>query len=419
MHPPLSRRSFFPAPFGLIALFALAHFSHHVPTAILIPLVPFIRDEFVMSYTQAGLLVAAATLSYGIGQLPAGWLADRIGPRLLIAAGIAGVAAAGFAVGLSRTYTMLLVCLVVLGLVGGGYHPAASPLLSAAVGAENRGRALGFHLVGGSLSHFLAPLLAGLLAAAWGWRGSYLSLAAPIAAFGVLLYLLLPGRLAGPARPAAGAPDPRPPAAVRLPALAAFLFLASTLSAVEASVIAFLPLFMVDRFRVSEPAAAALLAVIYAAGVGAAPLGGYLSDRIGARRILAGVGLTLGPVILLAGYIPYGPGFIALLAAFGVLMFLPKAASESFIVGSTAARLKSTVMGIYFFAGMEGSALLTPLLGAAIDRIGFRAGFALAGALLAAVTLGCMLVLWKGGPHTSSTTVARQPPEGTGSTASR
>jgi len=114
---------------GLLPLFMLAHFSHHVLTAIPIPLLPMIRRSFALDYTQSGLAISAFTLSYGIAQLPAGWLADRVGPRLLITIGISGVALSGLLVGLSQTYIMMTVFLVLMGLAGGGYHPAASPLI--------------------------------------------------------------------------------------------------------------------------------------------------------------------------------------------------------------------------------------------------------------------------------------------------
>ena len=74
----------------------------------------------------------------------------------MIAIGISGVAVAGLLVGLSRTYIMMIVFLVLMGIAGGGYHPAASPLISASVESKKRGLALGFHGSGGSASFFLS-----------------------------------------------------------------------------------------------------------------------------------------------------------------------------------------------------------------------------------------------------------------------
>ncbi|MCK5593461.1 MFS transporter, partial [Candidatus Bathyarchaeota archaeon] len=103
----------------------VAHFSHHLLTALLTPLLPFIRDEFSLDYTRIGLIISAFSLSYGISQLPAGWLSDRIGPRIVITLSISGVAVFGLLVGVSQTFTMMLIFLVLMGMVAGGYHPTA------------------------------------------------------------------------------------------------------------------------------------------------------------------------------------------------------------------------------------------------------------------------------------------------------
>ena len=79
----------------------MAHFAHHLLTALPVPLLPFIRADFNLGYAEAGLVVSAFSLAYGVGQLPAGWLADRIGARTLLFIGIFGVAVAGVLVGLS------------------------------------------------------------------------------------------------------------------------------------------------------------------------------------------------------------------------------------------------------------------------------------------------------------------------------
>jgi len=76
---------------------------HYLLGALLTPLLPFIRDEFVLDYTQAGLLLSVYSWAYGISQLPAGYLANRVGLRLIMTIGISGVAVVGLLVGLSTS----------------------------------------------------------------------------------------------------------------------------------------------------------------------------------------------------------------------------------------------------------------------------------------------------------------------------
>ncbi len=376
----------------------LAHFGHHLLTALPVPLLPLIRDDFALDYTQSGLVVMAFSLAYGIGQLPAGWLADRIGPRILITIGIGGVALAGLLVGLSQTYIMMIVFLVVMGIAGGGYHPSAAPLVSASVEPKNRGRALGFHLIGGSGSFFLAPLIAAAIAAAWGWRGSFIGLAVPTAVFGIIFYVLL-GRRIDTSKTRQVITDhrdetPSPPG--RLRRLVVFMFLSIFTQAVAFSTIAFVPLFMVDHFGVGEEAAAAFLAVIYSAGLWAGPLGGYLSDRLGRVPVLLVACLITGPVIYLLNLVPYGHGLSigALLLIFGIVMYIRMPVSEAYIIGQTSERHLSTVLGIYYFSAMEAGGILAPVMGSLIDRFGFDYSFNIAAIAVVAVTLTCSVFLW-------------------------
>ncbi len=374
----------------------LAHFGHHLLTALPIPLLPMIRSDFALDYTQSGLVISAFSLSYGIAQLPAGWLADRIGPRILITIGICGVALAGLLVGLSQTYIMMIVFLVLMGVLGGGYHPASPPLISASVEPKNRGRALGFHTIGGSASYFLAPLIAAAIATVWGWRGSFIVLAVPTIVFGIVFYVLL-GRWADTKKTEHRVTDgdnEAPPSPRRLHRLVPFIILSTFTAAVILSTISFIPLFLVDHFGVGEEAAAALIAVIYSAGLWASPLGGYLSDRLGRVPVVLTVCFIAGPVIYLLNLVPYGLGIGAVLVFIGMIIYIRMPVSEAYIVDQTSKHHRSSILGIYYFGSMEGAGILTPVMGYLIDQLGFYSSFTIASTALVAVTLVCSIWLW-------------------------
>ena len=374
----------------------LAHFTHHLLTALPAPLLPFIRKDFNLDYTQSSLVITAFTLAYGIGQLPAGWLADRIGPRILITVGICGVALVGVLVGLSQTYIMMLVFLVLMGVVGGGYHPAATPLISASVEPKKRGRALGIHLVGGAGSYFLVPIIAAAIAAAWGWRGAFIGLAIPTAAFGIIFYVLL-RRREGTSRVQqviTSQRDETSHAPGHLRRLVVFMILSVFTSGVVMSITAFVPLYIVDHFGVSEQTAASSLAIIFSAGFWAGPLGGYLSDRLGRVPLILAACLISGFVIYLLNMAPYGLGIGALLLIFGIAMYIRMPVSESYIMGHTAERHRSTIYGIYYFSMQEAGAVFAPVLGILIDNYGFYFSFTIASVAVVAVTIICSVFLW-------------------------
>jgi MFS family permease len=382
----------------MLPLFVMGHFSHHVLTTVTVPLIPFIRSAFNLDYTQSGLVVSAFTLAYGFGQLPAGWLADRIDPRKLMLVGISGVALAGILVGLSQTFVLMILFLILMGLLAGGYHPSAPPLISASVRSENVGRALGFHNIGGGASHFVTPLLAVAIANAWGWRNAYITLGIPTVAFGVVFYLLL-GRLKDrqKANPGGEKADEQRAAPSKITRrLVVFLILSTFTAAIVNSIISFVPFLMVDHFAVSKEMAAGSLSLIYVAVFWASPLGGYLADRLGGVRVVLAVCITAGPVIFLLTLLPYGWTLGGMLVLLGMIVFSRMSASECFIIRQTPIRSRSSILGIYYFTGQEGGGVLTPVIGYLIDRFGFTAAFAIAGGTLLTVTLLCAFWLREG-----------------------
>ncbi|MCH8864225.1 MAG: MFS transporter [Chloroflexi bacterium] len=379
----------------MLPLFVLAHTGHHLVSALLTPLLPFIRDELSLDYTQAGVLFSAFNISYGISQLPAGWLADRIGPRITLTIGVAGVAAAGLLAGLSQTYLMLAAVLVLMGLAGGGYHPSAAPLVSASVEPKNRGRALGIHQIGGTVSFFLAPIIAAGIAGALGWRGTFITLSIPTIAFGLVFYALL-GRLGQTSRPkpASAAPTEALPAPVNRRRLMAFLILGIASMVLIYSTITFIPLYVVDHLGESKKIGATMVALVFSGGIWAGPLGGYLSDRIGRVPVLLAVGLIGGPAIYLMTLTPYGLALWAILIIIGMAMHLGMPVVEAYIISHTPEHRRSTVLGIYYLGSRGGPGVMAPVIGYFIDNYGFTTSFSLVAAAVIAVTLFCAMLLW-------------------------
>jgi len=89
---------------------------------------------------------------------------------------------------LSATYTSLLLILIVMGILAGGYHPSAVTMLSGYFEESRRGRVIALHMVGGSIGFSMGPLLGGLIAETLGWRFAFVILSFP-AIFAVPLIL--------------------------------------------------------------------------------------------------------------------------------------------------------------------------------------------------------------------------------------
>lgn len=392
------RRVFRPYFSGILPLFITAHFGHHVVGAMIRPLMPMMRTDLGLSYTQAGLVMSAFAITNGISQLPAGWLADRFGARLMVLLGVAGIAIAGFFIGFSNSFLTLVIFLIISAVLGGGYHPASAAAISMSVPDKERGRALGVHLIGGSSSFWVVPLLVAVIAAAWGWRSCFLILTIPTIALGILLYILIGKRSQAQTRriqeQEINGEIPKTPTRIRWRRLAPFMIMSVAMGTMSMSVMAYLSLFAVDSLGVSETAAALLMAVTPAVGLFAAPFGGYLSDRFGSVKVLVAISIFAIPLVFLLGMASSVVVFVIIMVALGLATNARMPTSESFIAGYTPENRRATLLGLYFFAGTEVAGLLTPVLGKLIDMVGFQSTFAITAGGTGIVVAICAFFLW-------------------------
>jgi MFS family permease len=364
-----------PRSFFLTSLpfFILAHATHHLLTALPQPMQPFIQDEFVLSKAQLGGVTAAFSLSSGASQLPAGWLADRIAPTWLITMGVLGVGIGGMLVGLSHSYTMLLMFLVLMGLMAGGYHPAATPLISMSVPVNQRGRALGLHLIGGNSSFFLAPLIAGGIAAAWGWRGSFIALAIPTIILGFFFFIYL-NRRYGKAHIEAmkrKQMEERPPQQGYRRRLIAFLVMMILGGGAGATVNSFLPVYIKEALGASNEVSAMSLSIIFSSGLWAGPFGGWISDRVGSAKVVIITDILSGLTIFALKAASLGWGLWIVLWVRGVIQAVRFPVAEVFIMSQSPARKRSTIYGIYYSTMQYTGAIFAPIMGGFIDRFGY------------------------------------------------
>jgi FSR family fosmidomycin resistance protein-like MFS transporter len=379
----------------VLPLFVIAHFSHHIVPGLITPLLPFIRDSFSLSYTKAGVLVSAFTLTYGIAQLPGGWLSDHLGPHRLIIIGISGMALCGLLIGISKNFMMLVVFLILMGIMGGGYHPSASPLLSSAVNIKVRGRVLGIHQIGGTASFFLAPLVAVAIARVIGWRGSYLSISVPTLAYGLVFFMLLNRwgftKIHTPDEfdKKTGLGGSKGQVLSLLPVMILAIFVQIFIY----TAISFIPLYVVDQFGGSKEAAAALLSIAHSAGIWAGPLAGYLSDRIGKIPIVVFTGIIAGPFIYLLNHVSLGVSISAILLLLGMTQYMSMPVTEVYVISHAPRKNRSTVLGVYYFASRGGPGLLAPVMGYLIDRYSFSAAYLFAGAGMGIIGVVCTVII--------------------------
>jgi MFS transporter, FSR family, fosmidomycin resistance protein len=158
----------------VVGVVSAAHFVSHYYIILLAPLLPFVRAEYGVSYTEIGLAFAAFNIVSAVLQTPAGFLVDRFGARALLVAGLIIGAAAFITVGLIDSFWILVAMFALAGVGNTVYHPADYSLLSQHVPSDRIGQAFSVHTFAGMLGSAVAPASLLIMQSQWGWRGAFI-----------------------------------------------------------------------------------------------------------------------------------------------------------------------------------------------------------------------------------------------------
>lgn len=159
---------------SVFSALGLARFGY---TSIL----PAMQQGLGLTNTQTGQLQTLNLLGYLLAVVPAGMLAARFGPRVVIAVSLFMVSLAMILTGLVPAFGSACVGRFLAGLGGAGANIPAMGLVSAWFGARRRGLASGIGVTGSSLGLMITgPLVPAIITAggADGWRMSWYVLGA-------------------------------------------------------------------------------------------------------------------------------------------------------------------------------------------------------------------------------------------------
>jgi len=139
---------------------------------------PSIADNYHLSGVQLGGVVTAMMIGYGLFQTIGGWLADRIGPRRVLTAGVIwwGIFTALTALVPAGVRGALFFFVAVRFLLGAGeavIYPSANQFIARWIPVRERGIANGWIFAGVGAGAGLTPLLITYIMVHYGWRSSF------------------------------------------------------------------------------------------------------------------------------------------------------------------------------------------------------------------------------------------------------
>jgi EmrB/QacA subfamily drug resistance transporter len=177
------------SPRSVVALASLSALLASLDSSVNIAF-PAITAAFTLDVTLIQWVVVSYVLTYASLLLGCGRLADLWGHGRVLTWGLAGSTLAFLSCGLAPTFAWLLAARTLQGVGVALVFAAAPALVTLAVPAERRGRALGIFQMSAAAGFALGPLLGGVLVDSFGWRAVYLFRALPA----LLLTLLAAGQ---------------------------------------------------------------------------------------------------------------------------------------------------------------------------------------------------------------------------------
>ena len=347
-------------------------------------MMPILRKQLGLSPIQVSVAIAIPVLLGSLGRIPLGILTDRFGGRLIFSIVMACSVIPAMLMGFVSEYWQLVLCGLFIGIALASFSVGVG-FVSGWYPPEKQGTALGVYgagNIGQSLAAFGSPMLASALGFKWGfWT------------FGMLLLAWLLVFWAG-ARNAPRRGPPKSIADMLRPmrdsmswVLSLYYFL--TFGGFVAMAI-YLPTFLTDMFGLTPGDAGLRTAGFVLLATAMRPVGGWLADRIGGRKILFWVfPITAAMAIFMACPMmsTFTIGALGMAAVIGlgngaVFKLVPEYFPQS--VGS--------VTGLVGAAGGLGGFFPPLIVGGVRQATGaFTWGFI----LLSLFAVICLIVVWK------------------------
>ncbi|MFT8243354.1 MFS transporter [Roseomonas sp. BN140053] len=291
---------------GILLAVSAGHLLNDLMQSMIPAIYPILKAEFVLSFTEIGLIQLCFQLTASLLQPAVGLFTDRRPQPFSLVLGM-GLTFVGLLIlSVASVYPALLLAVALVGMGSSIFHPEASRVARMASGGRH-GAAQSVFQVGGNLGSAIGPLLAAIVVISRGQASvAWFSLAALLG----MVLLAMVGRWyreqqrapkpAGVSRPA---PFPR---ALVQRALVVLVALTFAKNVYTASLSSYYTFYLIETFGVSvRDAQLYLFAYLGAVAVGTIA-GGPLGDRFGRRAVLWGSIVGPLPFTLLLPYVGLG-----------------------------------------------------------------------------------------------------------------
>lgn len=175
----------------LWAIMVFGWATNYMVRSSLSPLLIPILQEFKLTYSQAGILATAFFYAYTFMQLPAGFLGDRFGRKMVLVLCTGWWGLMSLLTGMAHSFLSLFIFRFLTGVGEGAYFSNDRPIISAYTPEKKRGLGQGVSFIGLGTGMFIGMSLAGWIADLWGWRSVFILYAFPSFLASFLIYYVV------------------------------------------------------------------------------------------------------------------------------------------------------------------------------------------------------------------------------------
>jgi EmrB/QacA subfamily drug resistance transporter len=411
----------------LLAIVAGGTFLTPINSTMIVVALPVLMTAFGVGVAGVSWIVTVYLVTMASLHPVAGRLGDSYGHRRLFVVGCAGLGAASIACALASTFPFLIAFRALQGACASVVNPNGSAIVRHAFAADARGRAFGWLAACMTVGAAVGPAVGGLLVDRFGWASIFwvnlpiLALVIPLAVRrlpetarperrgfdaggAVLLSLTLAAGVVALSRLSGGPPAVLAAAVAgvalggalyawerrhgnpiidfrlfRHPAFAGASMAVFLTNLVMYTTLLLVPLFMIG-LQGRGPREVGGVLVIYSGVMAAlAPVGGFVSDRLGPAVAVGGGTLLLlaGTGLLLQAHAGTSLlGLVGPLALGAAGVGLQMGAEQSAALESAPAEMSGVAAGIWatgrYLGAILGAVLLGVLVEGALDPAGFR-----------------------------------------------
>lgn len=383
-----------------------ANFVVALGYGVVAPVLPQYARHFGVSIAAATFVITAFAIMRLVGAPPAGYLVQRLGERRVYISGLIIVAVSTGVCALAETYWQLLLFRSLGGVGSAMFTVSSLGLMIRISPPDARGRVSGLFSSGFMIGSVGGPIL-GALTAGFGLSAPFLIYgAALLVAAAVVFISLRHSHVAVRADADDGPPVPFRTVFAHRAYKAALLSNFATGWASFGLRIALVPLFIVEVLGRSPGVAGLALTAFAVGNISVVIPSGYLSDKMGRRKLLI-FGLTLAAVsTALVGFTTSLPVFLAAAyiagAATGIFVS-PQQAAVADVVGNKSRG--GTAVATFQMMADVGSIGGSLLVGLIAQYLSFSWAFVISGAILLVAALG-----WVFAPETRGRPPAEHTP---------